>query len=124
MNTTKKILVVEDDKPLARALELKLKSQGFEASVVYNGEEGLSAMQTNKFDLLLIDIMMPKRDGFSVLAELQKGNNTTPVFVMSNLGQDEDIAKAKALGATDYIIKSNMDIEDIVVKVKTFLENK
>jgi DNA-binding response OmpR family regulator len=118
----KKILIVEDEKPLASALNLKLKASGFDTHVVYNGDGALKAVGEGTYDLMLVDIMMPRRDGFSVLEELQKLENPTPAFVMSNLGQEEDIRHAKSLGAKEYIIKSNTPLSAIAARVTAFLK--
>ena len=118
----KKILIAEDEKPLATVLNLKLKSSGFETKVVYNGEDALAALQDTHYDLLLIDIMMPKRDGFSVLESLAKAKDAPPIFVMSNLGQQEDIARVKTLGAKDYIIKADTSPIEITQKVMEFFK--
>jgi DNA-binding response OmpR family regulator len=117
----KKILLVEDEKALATVLNLKLKSAGYETNVVYDGDDALEALQKDSYDLMLVDIMMPKRDGFSVLEEMKKQKNTTPVFAMSNLGQEEDIARVKALGVKDYIIKADASPQDILGRVSKFL---
>lgn len=116
----KKILIVEDEKPLANALSLKLNSSGFDTQIMHNGDDALEAAVGDKYDLVLLDLMMPKRDGFSVLTELKEKNNKTPVFIMSNLGQEEDVNKAKSLGAVDYIIKSDTPLSVIVSKINTF----
>ena len=114
----KKILIAEDEKPLASALKLKLAGAGYEPTVVYNGDEALAALTEGNFSLMLVDIMMPKRDGFSVLEELKKGGNKMPVIVMSNLGQDEDMKHAKSLGAVDYVVKSNTPLAQIVERIQ------
>ncbi len=116
----KKILIVEDEKALATVLNLKLTSSGFETKVVYNGDLALATLKEEHFDLMLIDIMMPKRDGFSVLEDLKKASNKTPVFVMSNLGQEEDIAHVKSLGVKEYIIKADTSPAEITEKVAAF----
>lgn len=120
----KKILVVEDEKALATVLNLKLQGAGYETTVVYNGDDALSEIKANKYDLMLIDIMMPKRDGFSVLEELQKNHSTLPTFAMSNLGQEEDIARVKNLGVKNYIIKADTSPAEILEKVSSFLGDK
>jgi DNA-binding response OmpR family regulator len=120
MDTPKKILIVEDEKPLANAMSLKLTASGFTTTVVYNGDEALALLEKEKYDLTLIDIMMPKRDGFSVLEELKTKNMSISVFVMSNLGQAEDLARAKALGVADYIVKSNTPLAEIVERIKAY----
>lgn len=119
----KKILIVEDEKPLSYALELKLQSAGFVTVTAKNGEEALAAISKESFDLVLTDLMMPKRDGFSVLEELQKQKNQTPVFVMSNLGQDEDMKRAKSLGAKEYFPKSTTPLSQIADRIGSFLKS-
>jgi DNA-binding response OmpR family regulator len=114
----KKILVVEDEKPINKALELKLTHEQFAVTTAFDGEEGLAQVQQGQFDLILLDLVMPKKDGFQVLSELQAANNTTPIIVLSNLGQAEDIKRAKDFGAVDYFVKSQMSIVDIVNRVK------
>ncbi|MDO8517737.1 MAG: response regulator [bacterium] len=117
----KKILLAEDEKALATVLNLKLKSAGYETHIVYNGEDALQALKDGTYDLMLIDIMMPRRDGFSVLDELKKQGNKMPVFAMSNLSQDEDIARIKSTGVKDYIIKADTSPAEILARVTKFL---
>ncbi len=118
----KKILIVEDEKPLARVLSLKLNSAGYQTVVAFDGEQALTALQKDKFDLIILDLLMSGKDGFWVLAELQKIGNKTPVVVSSNLSQKEDVDKAKALGAVDYFVKSDITLVDVVAKVKQYLQ--
>lgn len=117
----KKILLAEDEKALATVLNLKLKSAGYETHIVYNGEDALQALKDGKYDLMLIDIMMPRRDGFSVLDELKKQGNKMPVFAMSNLSQDEDITRIKSTGVKDYITKADTSPAEILARVTKFL---
>ncbi len=119
----KRILIVEDEKALASVLNLKLKSSGFDTTVVYNGDEALKVLKSETYDLILIDFMMPKRDGFSVVEELKKLGNKMPVFAMSNLGQEEDIAHVKSLGAKEYIIKADTSPPEILSKVVALFKN-
>ena len=118
--TQKRILIVEDEKPMAHALELKLTHAGFEAQSVGNGEEGLALMEKESFDLVLLDLIMPKLDGFGVLEEMKKKGIKTPVMVQTNLAQEEDEKRAKALGAKEFFIKSNTPIAEIVEQIKNF----
>ncbi|MBL8030238.1 MAG: response regulator [Candidatus Doudnabacteria bacterium] len=118
----KKILVAEDEKPLAKALSLKLTKMGFLVSSVFNGAEALKTLQKEKFDFILLDLIMPEKDGFKVLTELQAKKNTTPVAVLSNLGQEEDTKRAKSLGAVAYFVKSDTPIQDIVNFVQQQLD--
>ena len=117
----KKVLIAEDEKAIAGALENKLKSSGFEVSVAGNGEEALNLLKENQFELLLLDLMMPKVDGYAVLESMQKEGNKTPVIVLSNLGQEEEIQKAKSFGAKDYFVKSNTPIAEIVEHINKVL---
>lgn len=117
----KKILIAEDEKPMANALSLKLRSAGFETTLVYDGESAISALRESPFDLILLDLVMPKKDGFFVLAELKKLNIAVPVIVSSNLSQEEDIKRARELGARDYFIKSDTSLSQVVEKVKQAL---
>jgi DNA-binding response OmpR family regulator len=119
---TYKILVTEDEKPLAHALQFKLTKAGFEVELASDGEEALSILKKNSFDLIILDLIMPKLDGFGVLTELQKRKNKIPVIVASNLSQGEDAAKAKSLGAVDFFIKSDTPINDLVARVNKFLK--
>jgi len=114
----KKILIVEDEVPMARALSLKLEREGFEAVRATNGEEALDEIKKTKFDLALIDLVMPKMDGFSLLEHIRKQKNKMPVIVLSNLSQEEDEKKAKELGAKGFFVKSNTTIAEIIKEVQ------
>ena len=120
----KKILIGEDEKPMARALELKLQKSGFEAKAVFNGQEVLDELSKNKYDLVLLDLIMPIKDGFAVLEELNNKKNKTPIIVSSNLGQPEDVARAKKLGAINYFIKSDTTITEVIGFIKKALKIK
>ncbi len=112
------ILIVEDEKPLAHALEMKLKNEGYDVTTATNGEDALVTMKKSRFGLVLLDLIMPHMDGFGVLTEMKDRKIKIPVIVLSNLGQDEDREKAKQLGAIDYFVKSNTPIAEIVARVK------
>ncbi len=120
-NKSKKILIVEDERAIARALELKLSHSGFSVKVVGNGEEALQILEKEKFDLVLLDLVMPKLDGFGVLKGLAEKNIKTKIIVVSNLSQEEDRRKAKELGASSFFVKSDTPITDIVSEVKKIL---
>lgn len=121
-NNNKKILIIEDEKPMARALELKLAHAGFEAKAVFNGEDGVELLQKETYALIILDLVMPKMDGFKVLETLNEKKITTPVIVLSNLSQEDDEKRAKTLGAKEFFIKSNTPIATIVEKVIQFLK--
>ncbi len=116
--TAKRILIVDDERPIATALLLKLGHSGFFAKIASNGREALEILEKESFDLMLLDLMMPELDGFGVLKAMKKRGLTIPVIVSSNLGQEEDRAQAKALGAADYLVKADTPLLDIVEKIK------
>lgn len=119
--TAQKILIAEDEKPMARALEIKLNKVGFETTVVFDGVEAISELTSNKYDLLLLDLMMPNKDGFSVLEDIKTKKIKVPVIVSTNLNQKDDIEKAMSLGAKDYFVKSDTPISDVVEHIKKVL---
>lgn len=122
----KKILIVEDDRFLLNAYKYKLERSGFEVITALDGEEALKVLKNDLPDLIILDLIMPNKDGFEVLEEIKKDLNLKkiPVIVCSNLGQPEDIKKAKELGASDYFIKSDLSLEEIVVRINKFLASK
>ncbi|MBT3282840.1 response regulator [bacterium] len=120
-----KILIIEDDNFLLEMLAKTSIKEGLDIEIAVNGEDGLEKIGGGKFDLILLDLVLPKMHGLEVLTKLKEENNPTPVIVLSNLFDQESIDKATALGAKDYIIKAQSIPKDIVQKVKTFLsENK
>jgi CheY-like chemotaxis protein len=121
MANKKRILLAEDEKSLAKAMELKLTHAGFEVVAVSNGEEVLAALKHGQFNLIVMDLIMPKMDGFATLEALKNQGNKTPIIVTSNLGQEEDIKRAKTLGAIEYLVKSNTPIAEIVQQVEKTL---
>lgn len=121
----KKILVVEDDKYLSNAYRVKLSKKGFEIRLAFDGNEAIEQLQTFLPDLILLDLVMPRKDGFSTLAEL-KQNETwkkIPVIITSNLGQSEDIEKGKKLGANDFFVKSELSLNDLINKINQLVGN-
>ena len=115
----KSVLIVEDERPLAHALEMKLQSQGYQTTIATNGECALVELKKNKYALVLLDLIMPVVDGFAVLEGMKSQKIRVPVIVLSNLGQDEDRAKAKELGAIEYYVKSNTPIAEIIARVNS-----
>jgi DNA-binding response OmpR family regulator len=120
----KTILVVDDEKPLAKALELKLAKSGFTVKVAFNGEEAIAILTKENIDLVLLDLVMPKVDGFAVLTEMKKLDKHIPIIVTSNLSQEEDVKKAKELGALDYLVKSDTSLSFIVNYIQTALNHE
>ncbi len=119
---SKKILVAEDERPLAHALELKLTSVGFDVEVAFDGEEAIEKLSTGNFDAALLDLVMPRKDGFGVLTDLKQKKISIPVIVSSNLSQQEDFERAKKLGAKDYLVKANVSLTEIVDRIRKLLK--
>lgn len=117
----KRILVAEDERPIARALELKLSAAGYSVTTVFNGEDAVLELSKNDFDLLLLDLIMPKVDGFGVLESMRTKKIGVPVIVLSNLSQEEDLKRAKELGVRDYFVKSDNPISEIIDHVRKAL---
>lgn len=113
------VLVVEDDKYLSNAYRVKLARAGFNVVIVGNGEEAISYLKTYIPTLIILDLVMPQVDGFTVLQEIKQIESLKkiPVIVASNLGQPEDIDKAKKMGAYDYIVKSELTMNQLVEKI-------
>lgn len=122
MAKQKKILIVEDEKPLARALGLKLESAGFLTQTATNGSEALTILKKEAFDAMILDMVMPQMDGFTLLKELKENHIKLGIIAASNLAQKEDIERAKNLGASEYFIKSNTSLNQIIEHVKKLLE--
>jgi DNA-binding response OmpR family regulator len=114
----KQVLIVEDEKPLAHALQLKLEHEGFAVHIASNGQECLDLIDGQKFDVVLLDLMMPVMDGFQVLEHIGSGPSHPVVFVLSNLSQRDDEQRVLALGAKRYFIKSDTPLSTIIEEVK------
>jgi DNA-binding response OmpR family regulator len=121
MDSPKRILLIEDDQFISRAYQDGLQRAGFEVKVIHDGDQALTVINEYQPDLVLLDLIMPGKDGFEVLSELKNKSAHAPVLVLSNLGQASDVNKAKELGATDYLTKSNVSLKDIIAKVGQYL---
>lgn len=121
---SKKILIVEDDSLLAKVVSTSFLAEKFQVVTVENGLEVLDAAKKFSPDIILLDLIIPGIDGFAVLKQLKEDDITKniPVAIMSNLGTIGDIKSTKALGADEYFIKANTEIEKIVSYVKTKLK--
>ncbi len=120
----KKVLMIEDDVHIAKIFEIQLKKAGFAVTVAHDGEEASKIIAIDPPDLFILDLMIPKKDGFSVLEEIKKNPifAKTPVLVVSNLGQKSDEARALELGAAEYFVKIDNSIEEIINKIKFYLQ--
>src|SRR5258708_444826 len=113
-----KILTIEDDKFFQKFYTTKLTEHGYEVFIAANGVEGLQKARENHPDLILLDIIMPQKDGFEVLEEMRGDPHlkNIPVIVFSTLGQEEDVQKAMNLGAKGYVNKSLFDLDSLIAK--------
>jgi len=118
-----KILIAEDDQFLSKIYKIKLEKAGYSVVIAPDGNQAIKEISKSLPDLILLDLMMPVKDGFTTLEEIKKNPRWTkiPIIVASNLGQPEDIEKAKKLGADDFIVKSDTSLSNVVDKIADFL---
>ncbi|HMB65358.1 MAG TPA: response regulator [Patescibacteria group bacterium] len=124
MGKKQKILIAEDDKFISRAYGNGLQQAGFEVLIATDGVKAKEMIKKKKPDLILLDLIMPEKDGFDVLKEIKKDSKLKkiPVLILSNLGQDPDIEKGKELGAVDYLVKTDYSMSKVIDKIKSCLE--
>lgn len=117
------VLVAEDDKFYVSIYQSKLEREGYDVVIAKDGNETIEMLKKHQPDLLLLDLIMPVKDGFETLRELRANPETKDmkVIVFSNLGQEDDIERVKAIGVTDYLVKTNISIQEMVEKVKQHL---
>lgn len=121
--TGKKVLIIEDDVSISNMYQMKLKQQGYTVIVADNGSDGLEVAKKEKPDLILLDVILPQLDGFSVLEELKKSKDTAkiPVLMLTNLSTNEDQEKAQKLGADNYLVKASLTPTEVGATVEKFL---
>lgn len=119
----KKILIIEDDSFLSEMYATKLEIEEFEVFIASNGEEGLDKMKLNQPDIVLLDLLMPEKDGFEVLREksINPDIKDIPVIVLTNLSQKEQIKKCYELGAKDFLIKAYFVPTEVIKKIRSLL---
>lgn len=124
MSEKKFILIAEDDKFYAHIYKVKLGAEGYDVEVAGNGEDLLAQISRRKPDLVLLDLIMPIKDGFDTLTELRKNKDldNVKIIVMSSLSQKEDSERAHSLGATDYVVKTEISIQDMTNKIRQYLD--
>jgi len=120
MAKIKKILIAEDELPISRALGNKLIKEGYEIVVAANGDEAIKQLAKTKFDLAIIDLIMPIKDGWAILEYAKQNKIKTPIIVASNLGQTEDEKSVRELGAVNFFVKANTPITKIVEYIKSY----
>lgn len=119
-----KILVVEDDKFLRELISQKLLKEGYDVVEAVDGEKGIEAIKKEKPGLVLLDLILPGIDGFEVLSRMKADPETenTPVIILSNLGQKDDIQKGLEMGADDYLIKAHFTPAEIIEKIQAVIK--
>ncbi len=122
----KKILIIEDDSFLSEMYSTKLIQEGFETEIAVDGKQGIDKIKNIKPDLVLLDIVLPKMDGFEILESIKKDPEfkNIPIILLTNLGQKNEIEKGLSLGADEYIIKAHFTPTAVVAKVKEILKSK
>lgn len=123
----KKILIVEDDEILRNLYSELLTTEGFVVDEAADGEEGFQKIHQGGFDLVILDIVLPKKDGMQILRELKKQpakKPNGPVVILTNLGQDSIIREGFSLGAAGYLIKSAFNPDEVLGEIRTFLSQK
>ncbi|MBI2451197.1 MAG: response regulator [Parcubacteria group bacterium] len=120
------VLIIDDDPFLSEMYSTRFKQDKFEADVAVNGEEGFQKAKEKKPDLILLDVVMPKMDGFETLKALKDNIETKgiPVILLTNLGQREDVEKGLKLGADDYVIKAHFTPTEVLKRAEKVLESR
>ena len=121
-----RVHVIEDDEFLRSLTAKRLEKENYHIEVAVDGENAISVIDTIKPSLILLDLLLPGKDGFEVLKKIRgtEATKAIPVIIFSNLGQKEDIEKAKALGVDDFLIKANFTLDDVVGKIKKLIGDK
>jgi DNA-binding response OmpR family regulator len=119
----RKILIIEDDSFLQGLEASKLKKESYDVITASTGEEGMTKINEAGIDLILLDLVLPKFDGFEILKKIRETESLKkiPVIVFSNLSEDKDIKKAEELGATDFMVKSNFTLDELVDRINKIL---
>jgi CheY-like chemotaxis protein len=115
----KTVLIVEDEPSMQRALKSKLEHGGYEVQTASDGEEAVTILKTVAPDLVLLDLIMPKIDGISVLRKMKDDERLrpVPVIILTNLSSGDKVAEAMALGTFDFLVKANYSLDDVFKKV-------
>lgn len=120
INSNVSILAIEDDKFIVNAYKIAFENEGFETKIAKSGKEAISILKSYSPNIIVLDLLMPEEDGFSVLKKLQKNKKWAkiPVLIASNLDDPQHIEKAKKLGVGEYVVKSGISLVDLVNRIK------
>jgi two-component system alkaline phosphatase synthesis response regulator PhoP len=114
----KKALVVEDEKPLLLALEMKLKDKGVDVTTSFDGEDAIKFLGDNKFDFIILDLLMPNKNGFDVMAFIKKESIDIPVFITTNFNDTENLDKLKKYNISGFFVKAKSSLGEIVDNIE------
>lgn len=121
-----KVLLVEDDQILAKLYQAKFQKEGIDIQLASDGQEGLEKFKSFNPDLIILDLIMPRVDGFTFLEKAKEdpslSSKKVPILVLSNLGQESDIKRAQELGANDFFVKADISLSQMIDKVKKYLK--
>lgn len=124
----KKVAIIEDDREIKEMYKIKLELGGYEIVGTDNGSDALKLIENEKPDLVLLDLLLPEKDGYEILEELKTSKNekvrSIPVVVISNLSNENDILEAKNLGAADFLVKAKINPASVLEKVDSVLKNR
>jgi len=123
-DSAKKVMLIEDDRFLSSLIKARLEKDGITIAQAFDGEDAIKRLPEERPDLVILDLIMPKTNGFEVLKSisLMPGLERTPVVIVSNLAQDSDIEKAQQLGAKAYFVKVKISIDDLIGKIETLVQ--
>lgn len=125
MTDKKTVLIIEDDFYVTRAYSIKLEKEGINVLLANDGEAAMDFLKKNNLpNLVILDLMLPKKSGFEILNEMRANDKwkDVPVIVLSNIGAQEDVQKIKELGVVEYLIKADIGIDEVIEKVKKYLQ--
>ena len=118
-----RVLLAEDELALGSIVKESLESRGFEVILCGDGQAAWESYLKDKPDVLVLDVMMPKKDGFTLASEIRKTDTLTPILFLTSKGQSEDVVKGFSMGATDYIRKP-FSMEELIVRIKAHLDRQ
>ena len=123
--TAKKVMLIEDDKFLSSLIRTRLEKDGLIVAQAFDGDEAIKRLPDEHPDLVILDLIMPKVNGFDVLKaiSLMPGLERTPVVIVSNLAQDSDVEKARQLGAKEYFVKVKISIDDLIARIEDLVKS-
>ena len=123
VTSTSKILIVEDEIALSRVLKLKLEEKDYDITVVHDGVEAEEVIRSAKYDTILLDLVLPTKNGFDLLPIIREVSPNTKIIVMTNLGQPEDRERVQKYNPDGYFVKSEIAIFDLVTRIQTIVES-